>query len=57
MTKKEKDETKYKINKLTDEELEKNLMKLDDRIKELTFKKDACIAERYNRNIKKKYGG
>ena len=55
MTKKEKDETKYKINKLTDEELEKNLMKLDDRIKDLTFKKDACIAERYARSVKRKY--
>ena len=57
MTKKEKDESKYKISKLSDEELEANLIKLDNRIKELTFKKDVCIAERYNRNIKKRYGG
>lgn len=55
MTKKEKDESKYKISKLSDEELESNLIKLDNRIKDLTFKKDACIAERYARSVKRKY--
>ncbi len=55
MTKKEKDESKYKISKLSDEELESNLIKLDNKIKELTFKKDACIAEKYARSIKKRY--
>ena len=55
MTKKERDECKNKISKLTDEEIEDNLIKLDNRIKELTFKKDACIAERYARSVKRKY--
>ena len=55
MNKKERDECKNKISKLTDEEIEDNLIKLDNRIKDLTFKKDACIAEKNNRNIKKIY--
>lgn len=45
MTKKEKDECKNKISKLSDVELENNLLKLDSRIKELEFKRAACIAE------------
>ena len=57
MTKKERDECKNKISKLTDEEIEDNLIKLDNRIKDLTFKKDVCIAEKNNRNVKKRYGG
>lgn len=55
MTKKEKDECKNKINKLSDVELESNLLKLDSRIKDLEFKKAACIAEIDMRNIKRKY--
>ena len=57
MTKKEKDESKYKISKLSDEELESNLIKLDNRIKELEFKRAACVAEKNNRSVKRRYGG
>ena len=55
MTKKEKDECKNKINKLSDVELESNLLKLDSRIKDLEFKRAACIAEIDKRSIKKRY--
>lgn len=55
MTKKERDECKNKISKLSDTELEDNLFKLDNRIKDLEFKRAACVAEIDKRSIKKRY--
>ena len=57
LTKKEKDRIMAETKLLSDDEIEEAVTKLAKKVDETTYKLSACIAERQNRNIKKRYGG
>lgn len=57
LSKKEKDDITAKISRLSDDEIEDGITKLSKKGEEVSFRLSACIAERQNQNIKKRYGG